>query len=431
MKKDSGMTTTKATHIWLTGCLLCAAGWADPVPSGPMADYEAHCTWGRFSSKAACADLADRLGDIELPSREEGLALVWSLRETGALGTARACAATEAIVAEDPDYADALFLLSRCAVMGLRQEDAADAAALLLRARESEPDNYLVLDHLTGEWSDATGIDPGTLAVYRESLYAAAKARLGWRRAVLPKETLTTEPDMVWIELYDAARRIYTAALRDGDLGAAEALQVRFRRDAGLDDLDRGAGTSDILTLACRYPPHIGLEEVCVATVERLAGRASADGLPLPPAVLEWVEHATEQLRREACAASRGKSQQRGLLILPPGACEGPEATETAAVARLRAVLEYHGGSWSSEHHRVHAQGFLGDVARRDGLRAALRADPENARARCDLARALSREEPGAAADVLGEGGDPSCLEPSLVWGDDRPPPLLSSDIRN
>ena len=93
-------------------------------------------------------------------------------------------------------------------------------------------------------------------------------------------------------------------------------------------------------------------------------------------------------------------------------------------MARLRAVLEHHGGAWSSEHHRVHAQGFLGDGARRDGLRAALRADPENARARCDLSRALSREDPGAAADVLGGGGDPSCLEPGFVWGDDRPPPL-------
>ena len=426
MKGGNGMTTIKATRLGLAGCLLWAAApWADPVPTGPMADYHVHCNWGQISSEAACAALADRLGGVERPSREERLALVWSrnrLRGASSISRAEACSATEAIVAEHPDYADALFRLSRCAHMGLRQTGADDAVALLRRAAESEPDNYLVLRHLlriAGQGGNAAGIDPGTLVTYRESLYAAAKARLDWRRAVLPEEA---EPTRVWSELFDAAFLIYDVAWREGDLDAAEALQVRVRRDVGLDDLENGAETPDILALACLYPPEIGLEEVCITTIERLAGQASTDGLPLPPAVLERVERVNGRLRREACAASTGQSQ-RGLLILSPGVCEGPEATETAAVARLRAVLEHHGGAWSSEHHRVHAQGFLGDGARRDGLRAALRAGPENARARCDLARALSREDSEAAADVLGEGGDPSCLEPGLAWGD-RPPPL-------
>ena len=67
------------------------------------------------------------------------------------------------------------------------------------------------------------------------------------------------------------------------------------------------------------------------------------------------------------------------------------------------------------------AQGFLGDGERLDGLRTALRTDPENARARCDLARALTaRGATVAASGILGDG-DPECLEhPSrgFTWGD-------------
>ena len=426
MNGGNDMTTTKAMRIGLAGCLLCASGaWGDSAPSsGPMADYQAHCTWGRFSSKAACASLADRLGDVEHPSRDELLALVWSrneLRGAASLSRAEACSATEAIVAEHPDYADALFLLSRCAVMGLRKVGDDDAVALLLRAAESEPDNYLVLKHLTSQWSDIAGtIHPGALAAYRESLYAAAKGRVDWRRAALPEGAVAAEPHLVWTELYDAAQGIYAAALREGDLDAAEALQVRFRRDAGLDELDHTVGAQESLALACRYPPHLGLEEVCIATVEHLAGQASTDGVPLPPAVLEWVERVTEQLRRDACAASTGRSQHR-LLILSPGTCDGPEATETTAVARLRAVLEHHGGTWSSEHHRVHAQGFLGGGDRLEGLRHALRADGQNTRARCDLARALASrgdDEEAAALDA-----DPECVDfADFAWGDVHPP---------
>ena len=168
----------------------------------------------------------------------------------------------------------------------------------------------------------------------------------------------------------------------------------------------------------------LGMEDVCVSGVENVSRRASADDLPLPDYVLEAVADVTDSLRRAACAASKGKSPFVERLTLRPGECEGTEATETAAVARLRAVLEQHGRAWSSEHYRIHAQGFLGDGARREGLRAALRADPENALARCDLAWALSREDPDAAAGVLGREGDPSCLEGGpRVWGDHRPVP--------
>ena len=87
-------------------------------------------------------------------------------------------------------------------------------------------------------------------------------------------------------------------------------------------------------------------------------------------------------------------------------------------MARLRAVLEHHGGVRSSEHHRVHAQGFLGDGDRLDGLRTALHMDPENARARCDLARALSAR--GKAAEttaVLGDGDPEACSLENDSWG--------------
>ena len=59
----------------------------------------------------------------------------------------------------------------------------------------------------------------------------------------------------------------------------------------------------------------------------------------------------------------------------------------------------------------MYAQGFLGDAERLDGLRTALLLDPNNARARCDLALALAaRDKTDEAREVLGDG-DPTCLE--------------------
>ena len=111
-----------------------------------------------------------------------------------------------------------------------------------------------------------------------------------------------------------------------------------------------------------------------------------------------------------------------GMLVVAPGEC-WREATETHAVGRLRAVLEYHGGTWSSEHYRVLAQGFLGGDDRLEGLRGALRADAGNARARCELATALvARGDPAAAAAV--GAVDPECLERGdFAWGDIPAPP--------
>ena len=89
-------------------------------------------------------------------------------------------------------------------------------------------------------------------------------------------------------------------------------------------------------------------------------------------------------------------------------------------MARLRAVLEHHGGVWSSEHYRVYAQGFLGDDERLDGLRDALRADEGNDRARCELSTALVARGDTARAAAL--GSDPECLERGdFAWGDGGP----------
>ena len=406
------------------GCLLCAAAaWADPVPSGPMAELVVHCNEGLTSSEAACTALAERLEAVEWPSRDERLALIWSRNSLRRVDypDAEACAATDALAAEHPDYADALYHLSFCT-------GDEETVALLRRAAEIEPDNYRVLRFLL-TWVDTLPpegmeraafemIDPGTLSAYREALYEAAGARVSWRRAFLPTDA---DPIAVWRELFSAARDIYVAAVRKGDGDAAEAVQARLRRDAGLDAL--GYGAEDSLALGCLsiLYEYLGLEELCLSVVERLAAQASADGLPLPGDVLDAVERVTRGLRRAACAASTGQDPWADLVLFP-GDCAGPKATESAAVARLRAVLEHHGGARSSEHLRVHAQGFLGDDERLEGLRTALRADAGNARARCDLASALAARGNSAGAAAL--DADPECLEfGGLGWGDIAVPP--------
>ena len=403
---------------WLAaGCLLCAAEtWAAPVPSGAMADYYLHCNWAGTHSEARCATLADRLAALESPSRDERLALLLSRqsqpgRRAEPPLAGEVCAGLRTIVEDHPDYATAMSRLALHYCV-----DRKESVALLRRALEIEPDNHDALsllvfwaDRFSGdEWISEIG--PQTLAAYREALYEAARERDAWAAAV----SKNVHPRWMWGNSLNAAGYSVKAALRDGDLDAAGAMRARVRRDTGLDDLDYSV--EENVLLACKRIDI--LEEVCVSAVEQLAEHASAEGIPLPGTLLAVVENATDRLRRHACAETLG--QDPGTFIAPLGdECRGVAATESPAVRRLRAVLEHHGGAWSSEHHRVHAQGFLGDVARRDGLRAALRADPENAQARCDLARALADLGDPGAADVLGEGSDPSCLESrKRVWGD-------------
>ena len=406
---------------WLAAAsLLWAANTsASPVPSGAMADYHLECNWAGTLSQAGCAALVDRLAALEWPSRDERLALLVSRDALAdwrgeSLARAEVCAGLRAIVADHPDYAVALYQLAHnCTREG-------DGVTLLRRALEIEPDNHDALSILlfrarrSPHDERIAEIGSQTLAAYREALYESAKERDAWEFAAAAAASKNVDPRIAWGNLFNAAVDFVRAALREGDLDAAEAMRARVRRDAGLDELDYSVAAN--VVLACQ-PIRI-LEEVCVTAIERLAGLASAEGLPLPDAVLAVVESATESLRSFACAESTGQAPYG--LLLQFDECLGPgNVTETAAVARLRAVLEHHGGPWSSEHHRVHAQGFLGDAARRDGLRAALRTDPDNARAQCYFARVLADAGAPDAAAVLGEGSDPSCLEfRQHVWGD-------------
>ena len=419
---------------WLStaGLLCAAAGAGDSVPSGAMADYLVHCDeWAPTDSVAACAALADRLEAAEDPSPDERLALLLVRRES--LTRAEGCGGLEAISADHPDYAEVLYYQS---LYDCVAED--ESVALLKRAAEIEPGNYLVLQWLV--W-DAEGLrpegpripgtyppdaDPATLAAWREAMYEAGKARAAWWQAAMAD----AEPDdppaedylqaTVWAGPLRAARSIYAAAMRAGDLGAAEAVRARLRRDMGLDALDYGTESARTsLAVACQpvLYSYLGLEDACLSGVEKLAERADDDGLPLPGYVLKAVDQATYYLRRQACAAHQGARSGYGGLVVSPGEC-WPELTETHAVARLRAVLERHGTPRSSEHHRVHAQGFLGGDNRLEGLRAALRADPGNAQARCDLATALDARGDSAGVAALGDV-DPECLDRAdFAWGD-------------
>ena len=438
-------TMFRVARGWLVAAgLLCAGGsWGDPVPTGPISDYLVHChSWMSFSAEA-CTRLADRLAVVAQPTRADRLAL---LVARGKLGREDdVCAGLAAITADHPDYAYALYFRSYC-VPEVARSGEESSFALLKRAAEIEPDNYLVLQQLVwaveglhperlawaveGLRSEAGRLpvegpdaDPATLASWQAAMYEAGKARAVWWRTVLKDakpDALPTENDLqatVWGGPLRAARYMAAAAIRDGDLAAAEAIRATLRRDLGLDDLDYGpASARTSLALACQpalYGSLLRLEEYCVSGVEKLAGRASDDGQPLPGYVLKVVDFATSHLRREACAASQG----HGGVLASLGEC-WPELTETAAVARLRAVLEHHGGAWSSEHHRVHAQGFLGGDDRLDGLRAALRADADNTQARCELATALDARGNSAGVAVLGDV-DPECLNRvDFAWGD-------------
>ena len=412
--------------------LLCAVvSWGGPVPTGAMAEYLVHCDpWSPADDAEACAELVGRLAAADSPSRDERLALLL-LRRNSLVGAGVArdegCAGLEAISADHPEYAEALYYLAiyDCAGGG------SESVAVLRRAAEIEPDNYRVLKSLlmrvegfppeadgdgtvSGIEPRKVGIDPDALARYREAFYEAGKAYTAWRKAAFGD---ADGPG--WSDLFLPARHIRAAAVREGDPAAAEAIRNRLSRDLKLDALDYGAESAPAsLALACQPAlyGYLGLEEVCLSGVEKLAGRASAAGLPLPGHLLKVVDHATESLRRSACAASKGASPFVGMLGIYPGECL-PATTETPGVRRLRAVLEHHGGAWSSEHHRVLAQGFLGGDQRLRGLRAALRADAGNGRARCQLATALAARGDSAAAAAL--GGDPECLEMGdSAWGD-------------
>lgn len=420
----------RGTVVVVAG-LACSATWAAPVPTGVMSEYLVHCHMWDFKSDVACARLAERLAVRETPTRAERLALHlarWRLdRETDG------CQGLASIVADHPDYAYALYFHSFFCLSAIPGPGgvSSEAVRVLMRAVEIEPDNHLVLARLLplaeGFPPEAPeygvyDIAPGFLAVWREAMYESGLARaVWWRRAAL-KHAETVAPleddDMLssaFRGVLYAGRSIHAAALREGDLAAAEAIRARLRRDLGLDKLDYGSVRAARASLGVACHPalteYLALDEACLSGVESLATGASAEGKPLPGYVLEAVETTNYHLRQAACVESTGAHFGRRF-----GECL-PETTEIPDVRRLRGVLEHHGGPRSSEHHRVLAQGFLGGEYRIDGLREALRLDAGNDRARCELATALAGRGDAEGAAAL--GGDPECMERGdFAWGD-------------
>ena len=405
--------------------LSALATWPALAMENPMQDYDLHC--GLAYSEEACGALVGRIEALEWLDREHRLALAKAMRlldrsDDPGSATMRFCLQLHTILADHPDYADALA--DEATYCGSGDSDA--GTALLTRALEVEPDNFNALFSLVfRDWFSGgnLGIDPVTLAGYREALYEASLKRAAWKLSNAPLDHASSA---IWSDVRRAAMYIYDAALRSADTEAATAIQIRVRRDLGLDDLDfpstracdaefhrsrpylyplcRG-GQADHLAFVCNsmLVGSLDVEDVCATAVERLAEEASTAGQAVPDFVLAAIEHTTRDLREEACGSHRLQTMSEE--------CYGREATETAMVARLRAVLENHGGRRSAEHRRVHAMGFLGDAERLDALRGVLRDDPDNDRARCDLARAVAdRGDYAAAGRLLGPDGDPKCL---------------------
>ena len=424
VEREVKMMTRNTIGLLAAVALYAAASWGGPLPSGAMADHHLQCAWGHTASEAACSDLVDRLAQAAWPSREERLALILSRHvladwrgEEATYDRGALCADLRAVAADHPDYADPLPKLALfCA-------DGDEYIALLLRAVEIDPDNfdalYSLLHRGWGAGAEAEEkVAAGPLAAHREALYEAARQHAVWEASAAASRNVTVPPGRAWNKLLIAASHIVRAALREGDHAAAEAMRARVRRDTGTDHSAEG------LAFACQTI--VFMEDFCVEAVEREAASVSEQGLPLPGDVLSAVESVTNHLRRSACAVNSGQDPDSGMLAYLHG-CSA-EATATPAVRRLRAVLEHHGGAWSSEHHRVLAQGFLGDGDLLEGLRDALRADGENDRARCDLARALASR--GRASEAAALGAEPECAKSfaGFTWGDAPPWARAESD---
>ena len=117
----------------------------------------------------------------------------------------------------------------------------------------------------------------------------------------------------VWEGPLDAGHCIYAAAMRVGDLAAAEAIQARLRRDLGLDALDYGAENARTsLALACQpvLYGYLGLEHACLSGVETLARSSGISrggtGIPLhrrdctrSPLFVEFQHAAADHLASE------------------------------------------------------------------------------------------------------------------------------------
>ena len=368
----------RITITVLAAMVVAALALPAAAGGGAMDEYYRLCggPLASMETMPACGALADRLESVASPTREERLA---GLRSRSVVDNddAAFCAGLGRHLHLHPDDAEALVDQAITCT-----DDTGELAALLHRALDIDPSNYHALSSLlwlAWVWGQDMGVDAESLASHRATLYEVAKARAAMQAAEFPRGFSSF---MVWQDVLGAARYIVDEADRAGDPRAADAIRARVRRDAGLDDLDFGSDgpcdgwencprgeRGDSLDLACQpLLLSIGLEDICLSAVTTLASAASAAGTAIPGDVLRAASVATRKLRGIACEVLHGSTAASPAGNAVDG-CDGPAATESPGVARLRAVLEHHGGPWSSEHHRVYAQGFLGDNGRRPGRR--------------------------------------------------------------
>ena len=115
---------------------------------------------------------------------------------------------------------------------------------MLKRAAEIEPDNFLVLERLlplaegfppeAPEYGGVYEIDSGSIAAWREALYEAGLARAAWWLAAVGDAEPADVLAEAWRGVLYAGTSIRAAALREGNLAAAEAIRARLRRDLAL-----------------------------------------------------------------------------------------------------------------------------------------------------------------------------------------------------
>ena len=411
--------------LYLALCVLIAsvsAASSASVPTGPNAQAFLDCDWSPTYSETACEALIASLASLERRNHEEQFALLnakhtMSLHRRDPMPETEYCAGIRSILEDHADYTDALMRYFYCV------DDNAERVQLLRKVLEVEPDNFYALNwavmlideiYIPGSGYESFLSDPETHARYREAFYKSSKARAEWQLLHAPSDAVSS--GTIWIKLFKAADNIYVAALRSGDLSGAAEIQARVRRDTNLDSLDLNAtnscndkredckrGTHEYkLNLAClTILSRLDLEDACFSAFKQLADGYSAKGQAIPDNVLKKIESMVNVLRQKACG-TMGRYRDQ---------CQGKHATESETVAQIRSMLANYAGSWSSEHHRVYAQAFLGDRERLERLRTSLRIDPDNAQARCDLALALAaREKTKEAKETLGDG-DPECLK--------------------
>ncbi len=392
----SRLRSIRARLLLLLPCLL-ALPWWGAVFADPSAEYYRACQHasidhavsaphlitrrefnerlaeGGLRAQASCAALFARLSQLTDPTPEERLALFEAASWIGEDGDGDYCGMAQPLIRALPDNnPDALQLRTACT------EDREESLSLLLRSLEADPRHprhRAGLKYLHLMVRGGAEVDSKTLLRHWNTRYEIT----GFPSAKI-----------------DRAALIYTTAVEAGEREAAEEIRARVRGDLGLDSLGFERREAALELLCDRAVFELDLENLCTGAMERLAAESAALGDPLPPDILRPLDGAIRLI-----------SDTR----LPIGGGGGPEERE--ALSRLQTVLDrYPDHLKSSEHLRVHAEGFLEGPERIESLRRATRLDPGNVAARCGLAGTLERSAPREAwsiyADLAARPADPS-----------------------